>query len=181
MTKTFQNISEAVQYKNYCPICKEELIFSCKDIILKCTENFGKLCFELVGEDLLFIDPRNSKIETVIKQSKNILGYYPYNGLSYHKLGIECNCCMYGYMLQIQVDMTNKKLHSVLLNSERISIEDENNKLYEIINTYTTEKTEYHYYDNNDVVKSQVMPIINLNFDNPNEIITKVKKILIFS
>jgi hypothetical protein len=181
MIKEFKTIVDAVEYRQKCPVCNEELIFNSKDVMTNYYSHIGKLCFELMGEDLLFIDPRSQKIEISLKQSSQLLGYYNYNGLSYHRLGLECNCCMYDYTLQLQVDMSKQILHNILLNSERISYEDSSGILHEIKNTYVTNVTEYAYHDLHSISKTEKLPIIPLNLNNPQETVDKIQKLLIFS
>lgn len=179
MIKEFKTIIEAVEYRKTCPICNEALIFDSKDVMIDHYSHIGKLCFELMGGDLLFIDHSSQKIEITLNQSSDLLRHY--NGLSYYRLGRECKCCMYDYTLQLQVDMSKQLLYNIVLNSERISHEDSSGILHEIKNIYVTNTTEYTYYDLNYISKIQKLPIISLDLNNIQEAINKIQKLLIFS
>jgi hypothetical protein len=94
-------------------------------------------------------------------------------------------CCQYAYVLQLHISLAYRKVIKILLNSEDIAIE-EGSDVHEIRNVYTMNKTEY-YHSSNDPSKNHIkskrldLPLISDSLKNPQEVLSRIKKLLIFS
>lgn len=94
---------------------------------------------------------------------------------------IDCNSCyQYAYTLQLRLDLKNLIVETVILNSEFVSIEKGEN-VYEIRNVYTMNKTEYSHIENKKRHETLQLPLISNDMSNPNEVLGRIQKLLIFS
>lgn len=94
---------------------------------------------------------------------------------------IDCNSCyQYSYTLQLRLDLNNMIVESAILNSEFVSIEEDEN-VYEIQNIYTMNRTEYSHIENTKRHKTLQLPLVSNDMSNPNEVLSRIKKLLPFS
>jgi hypothetical protein len=110
-----------------------------------------------------------------------------YNGVMYVRLVMKCrNCARYHYMLQILVDLTQLRIADVLLNSEHMTLMDDDHMLHHITNVYPSEKTEYHYNrppsGSADINDSELikLPIMAMDVERPYKMLERVKNLLVF-
>lgn len=95
-----------------------------------------------------------------------------------------CNDChMYSFIIQIWIDISNKFITKIVLNSERVSWEDESNVLHEIVSIYSTDKTKYSYFGSDAALDDGqiVLPFIPIDVSNPKEAVDRIKKLIVFS
>lgn len=107
----------------------------------------------------------------------------PTSGLYYTSVHKNCtNCNRYHLTLQIQFDMSQRRVHNVLLNSERIFFYDKG-QLFEITNVYVMDKTEFSRVSNDTLMpdKKMELPLIPLDRNDAQAYISRVKNLLIFS
>ncbi|CAM6006092.1 unnamed protein product [Sphagnum balticum] len=114
------------------------------------------------GQEIITIDPMNGDVDLTVvgfpEEEYYIVGAGNVslpkfnktrqfsNGRFMHALSIDCkNCSQYGYVLQIHVDLTVRKVAGLYLNSEWITIERDD-IMYEIKDNYVTQKTYYSCY-----------------------------------
>ena len=169
-------------YRKKCPFCNSSLHVSDQDLAEPFSFKKKKIHIPLLGDDTLVIDILTEEIEIKLKQSIFAMGYYNYNGLAYGRIQCECvSCCLYYFVVQIQINMSDKKIENILLNSEFLSFESEDGTLHEINNIYTLDKAEYKYYNFNGESKQLDFPIIDINFNKPKQTIDKLQKLIIFS
>ena len=109
-------------------------------------------------------------------------------GDKYLGLGMVCTSCNnYNFMIQIVIALEFMAVSKVLLNSESMSF-FEKGGMSEIRNIYTLDKTEYNFFsgepikgDPYDFVRSQTLPLIPLDKENPLHTLQRVKNLLIFT
>ena len=179
MTKQFNSLLEGMHYYTACPFCNQKLNINQKDLVADYDGASQRLSYSLYGDDLLWIDPKTEKVEVVNGPTSYTISSY-YNSITYHRLGFECEYCfLFGYTIQIQVDLSKNKLIGVFLNSEKVSYEDSDNVLHEIKNIYTKNITEYTYYLESDT-KQEKFPLVPLNVQNPEETINRIKNLMTF-
>lgn len=207
--KEFKSLYDGITYRSMCPICNSTMQINNRDlsdhfpqspwydkngdIYLDIAINeYPVLKIHIDDNALTFLSHKDVIIpKKYIKNSRNPNGVVTYNNsftaisTYYQGINIECEkCCQYSFTLQILIDVTNKKMAGVFLNSEDISIDpyakgtlDDN---YYIKNIYATECTEYKHYMADGTIKSAVLPIIPLNIYKPLETLNRIKSLLIF-
>jgi len=176
MNIDFKSLHDAINYKTTCPSCFDDLKINKRDIN---SIDDNQLILNLLDEDLLILNYHNDNIFIDLKLPNKIGVNYKYNGISYHRLEFNCDCCLFDFTLKIKVDFTNLKILSISVNSETISFEDDNQDLHEISNNYSLNYTKYTYYTDGEQ-KVQDLPLINLDLNNPRSTVDKIKKMLVF-
>jgi hypothetical protein len=202
--KQFYSFLNAIYYHEFCPLCKSKLEIDDRGLsnndIDRCNDSC--LAFNLSNglnsRDILFINPVTEKVEITIERYRfdevvygNFDGQIPsryssptlndYSGKFLQGLTVDCkSCCQFSYTIQIHVDLDERRLIGTFLNSETISIEDED-MVHEIKNVYSIEQTHYSYFSKDGVDKKSTIPLIPLDLKNPKETISRIRKLLIFS
>lgn len=182
MITTFKKIRDGINYRTHCPFCKEELFINERDASIVYKNKQPLLKFNLMGDDNLLINLVTEEVFTELRQNISSYGYFNY-GVNYHGINIECNnvdCGLYDFTLQIQTNIDKCKINYIILNSERVAIEDDSGILHEIKNIYVNDITEHSYHRESES-KTQNLPIIPIDFDNPLKTIQRIKKLIIFS
>ena len=182
MITKFKKIREGIDYRTHCPFCKEELFINERDAQITYKNKQPILKFNLMGDDILLINIVTEEVMTQLRQNISSYGYFNY-GVNYHGINIECvnsDCGLFDFTLQLQTNIDKREINYVLLNSERISFEDESGRLHEIKNIYVNEATEYTFYTESES-KTQRIPIIPIDFNNPLKTIQRIKKLIVFS
>lgn len=199
----FHSVLEALSYHKFCPCCKNSMEVNDRDLVTEYSNRGNsRLAFELSSssDDVMFIDPVSEEIEIVVNRyidnsNRYVMGNYsgtvnqsnhPYihvaNGFHFSGLTVACNsCCRFDYRIQIRIDLQNKKVAGVVLNSETISWEDEDKMLHEIKNIYPVNKTYYSYFVQGAVDKKIDLPLVPLNLSNPKETVDRIKTLIVFS
>ena len=204
--KRFARLLDALTFRTQCPLCQERLRLNCRECIndyniYDCTAK-QRIALNLSSnsDDILYIDLVSENIELVLgsDESKMRLGnlssafaggtsksaFYAYNGTFGHALTIVCDqCSMYSYTLQIWADLEKCRLTNVLLNSEMVSWEDEDNVLHEIVSSFSTNNTKYSYYSPDSAKDDgqMILPFISVDVANPRDAVSRIKKLLVFS
>ena len=176
--KQFNNLLEAINFRTQCPLCQGELQ---SDSYINSNQ---KIVIEFLGssDDIIAIDIVTQKIELAFSdkglQSKSNCGTLG------QPFTMECDDChMYSFMIQVWIDISNKIITKIILNSERVSWEDESDVLHEIVSGYSTDKTQYSYFGS-DVNKDDgqiVLPFIPIDVSNPKEAVARIQKLIVFS
>lgn len=203
--KEFKSLLDGITYHSQCPLCRSTLQINSRDLsdyfpkptwydkngdiyldvgideypIVKIHVDDNTLTFlshkEIIAAKQFNYgnNSRNPKAGVTYNNSFTAISTY------YQGINIECEkCCQYSFTLQIIIDITNKKIMSILLNSEDLSIV--NTDHYYIKNIYATERTEYKHYMTDGTIKSAILPIIALNIYEPSETLNRIKNLLIF-
>lgn len=182
MTKYFKKIREGINYFRRCPFCKHELFINENGLDVKYKNRQPLLKFNLIDKDLLYINIDTEEITTELHQNISSHGYFHY-GTNYQGINIECfnyDCGLFDFTLQLQINVEQSTINYIMLNSERISFEDSSGNLYEVKNIYSTNITEYTSYSN-DLAKTEKLPLVPIDFKNPEHTIRRIKKLIIFS
>lgn len=104
-----------------------------------------------------------------------------YRGLAYEAINVGCySCHQFDYTIQLVIDMDEKYIKQITLNSEFISWENES-VVHEIRNVYTLDKTTYRKICQTKKDLRLDIPLISLNLSDPRETIQRIKKLAIFS
>lgn len=180
-------LSQLLNYKIICPLCNAKL--KCENDI----DNKGNLILENNSENYISVNIDTEKVKfeiTYYKQTEYVSLYQrkfiPSINYATRFFGIKTschNCRNYDYIILCIIDFSLKEnihIKDVMINSESIYYLDDKNVNYIVRNVYTSKKTEFIYVKDN-VDKSQLLPLIPINFDNIEEIVNKIKKLLIFS
>ena len=207
--KQFQNLAEAVAYHRKCYLCGDRLVHPFqidydpeKPPVFKwnLSENVDSDTDDWLTVDAYtnqisyhsqhrrhnydLIYSGNDLVDLVGRRAGN---YKLYKGTLYESVFIDCGKChQFGYVLQVIINATAKRLDAIFLNSEHISYQDSDKVLHEIRNVYTTDKTEYVYHrtptpEDDSSKRTITLPIIPLDLHNPAETVARVKKLTVFS
>lgn len=205
----FPSFRDAINYRKFCPVCKKRLQINDRDLATDYGYEFRgngseTLSFYLDQSqtDTLTINLDTEACEISYSERIDEDYGYPggmgnvttgrtfyakkasprtYNGMLIHALTINCNsCCQYGYTLQIHFDLAVKKLSFALLDSEHITIED-GSSVHEIKNSYAMTKTRYRSFEKGGSAKAIELPLLPLDLKNPQEMVGRIRKLLVFS
>jgi hypothetical protein len=175
--KEFKNLQEAFGHQTKCPFCthRTQLAYNRIESIYgrdKTTEivtlKTGSIQFVIDGID-------NTMLEC--HSGGSILS----GVMMFSVFGTCTNCTRYAFALGVSVDITNKKLTSLFLNSETFSFEKAE-ALHEIRNVYTTGKTEYVYFpaDAAGSTGTVTLPLIPFDVAAPEKTLDRIKGLLVF-
>lgn len=191
----FYSLLEAISYRQLCPLCGKTLQINDRDLAAdRHDENNYVLSFYVNQreDDILVIDMRTEVIELEVRermpqaiytgQSPLPRGNYNlYHGDFNHALHVDCkHCCQYAFTLQLHMNLDDKRLIGIFLNSESVSIED-GSMVHEIKNVYATNVTEYACFPKDGSSRRSSLPLIPLDLENPKETVSRIRKLLIFS
>jgi hypothetical protein len=200
----FPNLAAALNFQKECPMCKSKLEINDRDLATDMGyeyrgEKKGTLSFfiDQREQEIITIDPYTGDVDLTIA-GRPEEEYYTVgttgsigltkttqtrqfrNGRFMHALSVDCKqCSQYGYVLQVHVDMGERKVAGLYLNSEWMAVERDE-VMYEIKNNYAMQKTYYSFYSNGKDQHAEI-PLIPLNVQNPFETVDRAKKLLIFS
>jgi len=203
--KKFDNFHEALSYQPLCPFCRDTVGTDHQSLFLSGSET--TITFRVGADDLTtgyfhnrVISYQNNQDKWNNPKSGNYNIVKPGlsgNGLEMFKVVASCkgsHCSKYGFTLQVHLRLDEGKVIGIYLNSESISIEEED-ILHEIKNNYSTEKTEYDRFsrveiDNNTVKASGwagrrngtiLFPLMPLDLREPDKLLQRVKNLVIYS
>ncbi|HEY5267592.1 MAG TPA: hypothetical protein VII94_00455 [Candidatus Saccharimonadales bacterium] len=163
------------------------------------------------GESSIIVDYETGEVLSVRETHSmtdiyNSNYYGSYTGKSYgygqglsdynlFAINIHCsNCQAYRYVVQVHISLIEKQIVNIYLNSESLSFKDEKGT-YFIRNVYSSEKTEYSFNSNehSDTGLKEIeaylgyhskileLPLIPINFEEPNKTLGRVKNLVLFS
>lgn len=169
----FLRLQDALSYHSKCPLCQQNLTVTFSSVMPFCDTK--KVTFNLVGGAKIRIDCETNHVEMIEVQR------VPNKGIQYEGISIQCHACKnFSYVIQIQIDLSKFELVGIFLNSEIISIIDDNGNRISMRNIHTSQETLYTVSSLNNI-SSASMPLIPINFDKPKETFNRVKKLLVFS
>jgi hypothetical protein len=199
--KQFHSFKSALEYQERCPLCQGFTHINDRDLAADIGYDYrgeGQRVTFYVNrreDDTITINPATDEVELILANrmpdkiydatTHSITTAQPslpiYNGKLLHALTIDCkNCCQYSYTLQLHFDLAEERLTGIFLNSETLSIENDA-IVHEIKNVYSAEETRYTYFLKDGVEKSSILPLVPLNLTNPNETVSRIRKLLVFS
>ena len=112
--------------------------------------------------------------------SETMLKGINYNGILIKRIMIYCNnCSQFSCVLKLHIDLTEKRIVAVAVNTETISVE-ENNEIHEVKNNYVSNNTEYIAHQKNGSSKKTILPLIPLDLKRPINILPRIKKLVTF-
>ncbi len=196
----FKSIQDVLDYRPFCPVCHESLVIDNKYGAQVKKGNKEKVTLVWKSnQDELTINLDGDRIESLTKRVTSSIIYgipahivgYDYtpieNGIMYVSLSIGCEgCCQYSYVVQILVDLSQKIIDSIVLNSELLTIEDKDT-IHEIRNVYTTGKTEYSWFKTSQTEEEALdekritLPLVPLDLIYPEKTIERVRNLIVFS
>lgn len=197
----FCNLQSAIDYHSNCPICGALLEID-KGKYSRQIESFPsnneKITFYL-GDDQLTVGLTSNQIEIKLNQMFNYQDIYcagdstsfKLSGISYgiiptsgsyiHDIIISCiKCCQFSYVVKLLVDIDSLKLSGIYLELESITIENDD-IVHEVRNIFTLNKTEYISFSKNGGTKITNLPLVQLDFLNPQDTINRIRKLILFS
>jgi hypothetical protein len=188
--KRFKNLIEVLAYHSICPLCSAKMSV---DRNFNYDENANKAYLKF-GATHLTVDCFNNNIikcdqvmfsGSPIMYSNSSFSDLSGKGVDLRGLKVSCDFCLkYSYLVQVHISLEHNKIVDLVLNSESISIE-ENTKLYEVKNIYTTEKTEMaifhtHLSNKRGALDKVELPLVPLDFENPMKTVERIKSLLVF-
>ena len=201
--KKFKNLEEGLFFHKYCILCKKPI--SCPG---ECTYEIsggGETNYDLSFEYYLWsgtwirVNARTECVETFTKAYENNYSINtpssayksfssspPQSGKEYFCYYISCQSCLnFNYSLQLILNWGTLRIEEVFLNSESVTFHN-NGNMYYISNRYSFNKTEFlvDIYNSGypgPVKNPIIMPLIELDYENPENTLEKVKKLIIFS
>ena len=210
--KEFNSLAEALDYCIDCPICHaiisrgggdQSYEYETRELIIPlCDRNkslshdnlviqidSGRTTINLEITPNLDPNIMYAGVSNFSQQLSPQFDYTFYQGSLITGHNVCCQeCCLYSYTLQLHVNVAKYQLTNTLLNSETISIEEED-KLHEIRNNYSMNRTEYILIESLEYAhkiasnrhKTLMLPLLSDNLFNPTETLIRLKKLLIFS
>lgn len=207
--KKFHNILSGINYQPFCPSCKSHMRINGPEsnVVLNYGQdllaNLNTITFEWENESIE-LEVESGSVCNITQRSNMNTMYaignanpifsshgappgIPNSGIFMCRLRRTCNeCSMYSYTLQIVIDMERKMVGAVFLNTESISFENTDisgiHKVCEIKNLYGTKKTVYTIFEiESGKDKILELPLIPLNLQNPEETLSRIKNLVIFS
>lgn len=200
----FQSLLSALHYRRNCPFChstlemynkrlRSEYDYDRGYVVFELDEYGGNtLCVNFLTEEVELIVARREDLEPIYSgtvpssiyyNSRMSTSYIRLDGEIGHAISIRCmnrECGQFSYTLQMWVDLIQKKLLGVYLNSELMSIDIDDNT-HEIKNVYTTNKTHYTYHSKDGSSKTATIPLIKLDTTKPHDMLERIKNLIIFS
>lgn len=204
-------IQDIINYQPFCPVCHKSMVVDSNYGVHINKSEFGEtekitLTWR-TRQDELVINLCENRIESLVKKvySSTIYGlpasvvgydYVPISdGIMYTRLGMFCaSCYQYSYVAQILADIAKKEVVDIVLNSEYISVEDEDGLLHEIKNVYPLNTTEYTYFDVNKYCeesesdieytgydKTITIPLVPLDLACPEKTVQRIRNLIVFS
>jgi hypothetical protein len=200
--KQFATLLDSLNHQPNCPLCNSHVRITKGDTYLVSSVHGPKDYIIWSGNDTKIIahlaTNHVERLDVFCKgYSKITKQYYNFNliGDMYARIALYCvKCNGYGYVVEAKINVEDKKIVDIMLNSETIVISDEAKDItHEVHNIYATEKTEYttykpmlksgwgygaqsHYDD-----KSIELPLIPLNLLNPEKTVQRIRNLLPFS
>lgn len=177
--KQFNNLLDAINFHTHCPLCQTEM---CTD---KYTNSKQKIALEFLGNvnEIMYIDVATQDIEFVL--SDDMLPFKNNkNGTLGQSFTMECDDChMYCFSIQVWIDLSKQVISRIILNSERLSWEDENNVLHEIVTMHSVNKTKYSYICPGEPEEDGIitLPLIPIDVYNPKDAVDRIRKLIVFS
>lgn len=199
----FSSLQNGLYYFTECPLCSEAM--KIENIGFKnicCGNDRGyTLVFSLDYDDKLIINPATEEIIIDLVQemkfdlenyddSTNVTYHVPklnissmidYNGIMYHPVQISCSRCgNFSYTLKLQINLNSPgRLEETTLANMKVFIKDMN-KIHLLTNHYGSRKT-FYATNSDSYQKSIELPLIEINLENPQETLARVKKLIIFT
>ncbi len=195
--KQFKNLLEVLNYHPTCPFCsrkmsagwdlaydensvKAYLKFGLTTLTVDCFNNSIIECRQTSNYDHL------PNIGGMVSQySGSSLSDLSAKGIDIRRLNMVCDgCSKYSFLIQVHISIEHGRLIALVLNSESASIED-GNKLYEVKNIYTTEKTEMstfhtHLSQQRGALDKVEIPLVPLDLQNPLKTVERIKNLIVF-
>jgi ribosomal protein S26 len=200
--KQFDTLLDSLSHQPNCPLCNGPVRITKGDTYLVSSLRGPKDYIIWSGNDTKIIahlaTNHIERLDVSCKgYSKSTKQYYNFNviGDMYARIALYCvKCNCYGYVIQVRMNVEDKKIVAILLNSETVVLNDKTKDItHEIHNVYATEKTEYTtykpalihghgygpqpFYDD----KSIELPLIPLNLLNPEKTVERIRNLLPFS
>lgn len=158
-TKHFSSFDEAFNFRKNCPYCNKLTVYEPKK---------GSSWQSIT--DNIFTDYSLSLSVKVNMETNEIVSLTAHNpfGTFYTGLKISCTSCLeYNYYIKIVIDLQNKKVKEISLNSETCYWFSNDNS-YKIYISYSFSEIEIEKYSSGIFSDKFKLPLVNLNvFDRP--------------
>ena len=198
--KEFDNIYQALSLYPRCPICTGTFSFDHDeyDDWFIDANNFLRIRLHYNGEDIyITVDDdgnltdfhgtyESSLLNNLVPlcgvQTVSCIGNFDIiDNCVVVKISSSCNSCdRYEYILALHIGIKPLRFEHIYLASEFAFFKDEKKIEHEIINNYRTKITTY-ILPNAEQSRQTQFPLISDSLSNPNEILNRIKKLLIFT
>lgn len=193
----FKSFKQVLNYRPKCLFCKCCLSINDINYIYNYEESLYEkiLRFHLskIDGDSLIFNLNTDQVELSLNKRRSDLlydytkqAYYTppvpiYNGILINDITINCNVCYrYTFNIKFHFNLTERCLNKIIFNFETIYF-GEGNTGYEIKNNYPLDITEYCSLNKNEKSEKISIPLIPIDLDNPEETLSRIRKLLIFS
>lgn len=193
--KQFKNLSEVIAFRPECPFCLSKLspgmdmVYDENRTIAYLSIGGGQLKVDYCNNSIIEYSHKSnmgySSLSGVIVGYNGSGGPLSTNGTDFRSLLISCiDCQKYSYLIQLHISLEQGRIANLILNSEFVSVED-GNKLYEIKNIYTTDKTEMsmfhtHLSKQRGALDKVEFPLVPLDLQNPMKTVERIKNLIVF-
>lgn len=189
--KVYYKTKDVLNYCSSCPICGQNVIhnynyFNISKSDLDIRINVMSNMFDMEYTQTSNIQPiyelgGHSYTGYFVGYSNNKCSYVINGNCLHTDVVIACDCGCYDYKIEFYFNLANYLIDKIIINSEMITIDDRN--LVHIIENYYGKEpyTLYKLIEKNkchDIIK---LPPISNNLFNSDEILNRIKKLLIFS
>jgi hypothetical protein len=182
--KQFSSLHDAINYQISCPVCDYEMQITNSRQNVKDHYNQidHKFVWYLGKGEAITADTDTNKCELVLNNNVS--------GCMFLAIWIECEeCYQYSYTIRIKIDLTERSVSDINLNSEFITVLDDEHFTHEIRNVYATKQTEYWYTTNGrtrhksypKIEKTIILPLVPLNLEQPEKTLERIKSLIVFS
>lgn len=164
--KIFSKIVDIYNYYKCCPLCKVNL--HCPDTIKPWTSWQDHIILETCINKVSFDPPITSNIIQL-----------------YAKIDIDChNCFQFKSTIQADIDVVNAVLNKCIINNELFESVREDGVHWRIYNNYIEKTTKFAMYDTPFMIPESnyiTLPLIEVDFNDPEKTFERAHKLSIFS
>lgn len=183
-------------YRARCPLCSGFMRINDRNLAEDYHEHHypgREVKFHLTpwSDDLVSINPITDEVRIIYAKSLDYMTdgeltskpitFESYSGTHKDGIQIDCmSCCRYDFCISIEIDLTSEKLLNLVLSAESFSIESED-QVSSVTNLYLKNKTRFEYFKKSGEDHEAHFPLITLNLQDPEETISRLQRLLIFT
>ena len=198
----FNHLLEGMYYYNNCLMCNNAM--SIQNEGINYDRNYASnrtgynLIFSLEKIDKLIINPYTEEIEIetykyndpavdysycaggrVTDYSSQNSSHYDYSDS--FQVNISCNKCKnFSYILDLVIDLSQKRIHQMLLSEVTICLEEQVGS-YFIVNNFYSNETSLLFSGMGSEKTLLNIPLVDIDYNNPKNTFSRLKKLILFS
>lgn len=177
---TFSNLKDALSFITHCPVCGGCLSVDSKNQ----HEDANGVKFPLSNKtnDAYLVNIDSGNVILIEDDSRRTQKrFLNFNGTFWSALHVDCqDCFKFSIVYSVQFNTVAIVITRVDLNFMSVTFE-ENDLISEVRTSYGLGETWLITYDSCGKTKTTKLPMIDINLQNPEETLTRIRKLVIFS